>query len=171
MAIPDYQSVMLPHGVLLLRYAADEQEHSVREAIEALARCRRWRSARGRRRGCQAPEQDAGRQRALSRGGSIGIIGAARSGLVVGEDSQDEPRRILASTGGNLSKKATSLMCTIFTADNGAALVRWQGESAHSVGDLLRVPDDPEEKFALDGARPSGTPATDALTLTLVTVR
>ena len=33
MAIPDYQSVMLP----LLRYAADEQEHSVREAIEALA--------------------------------------------------------------------------------------------------------------------------------------
>ncbi len=33
MAIPDYQSVMLP----LLRYAADEQEHSVREAIEELA--------------------------------------------------------------------------------------------------------------------------------------
>ena len=33
MAMPDYQSVMLP----LLRYAADEQEHSVREAIEALA--------------------------------------------------------------------------------------------------------------------------------------
>src|SRR5215217_634977 len=33
MAIPDYQSVMLP----LLRYAADGQEPSVREAIEALA--------------------------------------------------------------------------------------------------------------------------------------
>src|SRR5215210_665081 len=33
MAILDYQRVMLP----LLRYAADEQEHSVREAIEALA--------------------------------------------------------------------------------------------------------------------------------------
>ena len=33
MAIPDYQSVMPP----LLSYAADEQEHSVREAIEALA--------------------------------------------------------------------------------------------------------------------------------------
>src|SRR4028119_1237324 len=33
MTIPDYQSVMLS----LLRYAADEQEHSVREAIEALA--------------------------------------------------------------------------------------------------------------------------------------
>ncbi len=33
MAIPDYHSVMLP----LLRYAADGQEHSAREAIEDLA--------------------------------------------------------------------------------------------------------------------------------------
>ena len=33
MTIPDYQSVLLP----LLRYAADGQEHSVREAIEELA--------------------------------------------------------------------------------------------------------------------------------------
>jgi restriction system protein len=33
MAIPDYQSVMLPP----LRYAADGQEHSVREVIEESA--------------------------------------------------------------------------------------------------------------------------------------
>lgn len=33
MAIPDYESIMLP----LLRYAGDQQEHSVREAVEALA--------------------------------------------------------------------------------------------------------------------------------------
>jgi restriction system protein len=33
MAIPDYQTVMLP----LLRFAADKQEHSTREAIEELA--------------------------------------------------------------------------------------------------------------------------------------
>jgi restriction system protein len=33
MTIPDYQSVLLP----LLCYAADGQEHSVREAIEELA--------------------------------------------------------------------------------------------------------------------------------------
>jgi restriction system protein len=33
MAIPDYQSIMLP----LLKYAGDEEEHSLREAIEALA--------------------------------------------------------------------------------------------------------------------------------------
>lgn len=33
MAIPDYQSVMLP----LLRFAADKQEHSLREAVDSLA--------------------------------------------------------------------------------------------------------------------------------------
>jgi restriction system protein len=33
MAIPDYQSIMLP----LLQFARDEREHSVREAIEVLA--------------------------------------------------------------------------------------------------------------------------------------
>ena len=33
MAIPDYQSIMLP----LLRFASDEQEHSLREAIENLS--------------------------------------------------------------------------------------------------------------------------------------
>jgi len=33
MSIPDYQSIMLP----LLEFAGDEREHTVREAIEALA--------------------------------------------------------------------------------------------------------------------------------------
>jgi len=33
MAIPDYQSIMLP----LLRFARDGKEHSSKEAIEALA--------------------------------------------------------------------------------------------------------------------------------------
>ena len=33
MAIPDYQTVMLP----LLRFAGDRQEHSLRETIDALA--------------------------------------------------------------------------------------------------------------------------------------
>jgi restriction system protein len=34
MAIPDYQSCMLP----LLKFYADGQEHTFREAVEALAR-------------------------------------------------------------------------------------------------------------------------------------
>lgn len=82
-------------------------------------------------------------------GGSIGIIGAARSGLVVGQDPQDESRRILAPTKGNLSKKATSLMYTITTAPNEAARIHWLGQSKLSATDLVQVPDTPEEKSAL----------------------
>ncbi len=33
MAIPDFQSIMLP----LLKFAGDKQEHSIREAIEHIA--------------------------------------------------------------------------------------------------------------------------------------
>ena len=33
MAIPDYQTIMLP----LLKYAGDDQEHSMREAVDFLA--------------------------------------------------------------------------------------------------------------------------------------
>jgi len=33
MTIPDYQSIMLP----LLKYAGDNQEHTIREAIEHIA--------------------------------------------------------------------------------------------------------------------------------------
>ncbi len=85
-------------------------------------------------------------------GGSIGIIGAARSGLVVGEDPQDEDLRILAPTKGNLCKKAPSLCYRIRTADNGAARIQWQGESSLSAADLVQVPDTPEEKSVLGEA-------------------
>lgn len=85
-------------------------------------------------------------------GGSIGIIGAARSGLVVGLDPQDEERRILAPTKGNLCKKAPSLVYAVTTAENGAARVEWKGESTLSASDLTQVPDTPEEKSALGEA-------------------
>src|SRR5262245_44159522 len=42
-------------------------------------------------------------------GGSIGIIGAARSALLVGEDPDDPDRRILARNKGNLSAPVPSL--------------------------------------------------------------
>jgi hypothetical protein len=52
-------------------------------------------------------------------GGSIGIIGAARSGLLVGLDPDDSDRCILAGT------------------ENGAGLIHWIGESAYTAEDLL----------------------------------
>ena len=47
---------------------------------------------------------------ALYRGaGSIGIIAAARTGLLVAQDPSDENKRILATTKNNLSQRATNL--------------------------------------------------------------
>ena len=42
-------------------------------------------------------------------GGSIGIIGAARSALLVGKDPDDESRRVLAMNKSNLSSPAPSM--------------------------------------------------------------
>lgn len=89
----------------------------------------------------------------LYRGGaSIGIIGAARSGLLVGQHPQDEKLRILAANKGNLCEKAPSLSYRIVTAHNGAARLEWQGESHLDANDLIQAPDTPEEKSALGEA-------------------
>ncbi len=81
-------------------------------------------------------------------GGSIGIIGAARSGLLVARDPDDPDRRVLAATKSNLAREATSL--TFRLADSGGvAKVDWLGESAHDASALLAVPATPEERGAL----------------------
>jgi hypothetical protein len=86
-------------------------------------------------------------------GGSIGIIGAARSGLVVAEDPEDSERRILAHNKQNLCKPAASLVFTIATASNGAARVVWCGQSELNASQILRAPVDEEEKSALAEAK------------------
>lgn len=86
-------------------------------------------------------------------GGSIGIIGAARSGLLVARDPDDPNRRVLAVTKSNLGPEADSLAFHLEPAGNGAARVVWDGVSAHGAGALLAAPTDPEERSALDDAR------------------
>ena len=64
--------------------------------------------------------------KALYRGGSsIGIIGAARSGLVVEQHPDNEDLRVLAVNKSNLAEKANRLTYSVTTADNGAARVQW----------------------------------------------
>jgi hypothetical protein len=70
-------------------------------------------------------------------GGSIGIIGAARSGLIVAEDPQDGDRRILASQKSNLARSAPSLAFSLEDAENGAVRVVWRGESPLGAAELL----------------------------------
>ena len=78
-------------------------------------------------------------------GGSIGIIGAARSGLLVAPDPDDEAgdRRVLAGTKANLVASAPSLAYRLIAGDNGAPRVSWEGPTAHTAAVLLDRPTDP----------------------------
>jgi len=83
-------------------------------------------------------------------GGSIGIIGAARAGLLVARDPDDESRRVLATTKCNLAAEAESLSFHL-EQHNDASRVVWDGVSAHGAGMLLAESDgDPS---ALDEAK------------------
>ncbi|MCL4309922.1 MAG: AAA family ATPase [Actinomycetota bacterium] len=90
-------------------------------------------------------------------GGSIGIIGAARSGLLVGRDPGQEENgegRVLASTKCNLAAKPESLSFHLEAAEvNGIPTSRivWDGASSHDANTLLAQVDD-SERGALEEA-------------------
>jgi len=85
-------------------------------------------------------------------GGSIGIIGAARSGLLVARDPDNEDRRVLASTKCNLAKLPPSLSFDLSAAPNGALRIDWIGTSAHTADSLLAAPKDGEDRDAVQDA-------------------
>lgn len=86
-------------------------------------------------------------------GGSIGIVGAARSALLVAKDPEDENLRVLAPLKSNLGPPAPSLAFSLEEASNGAVRVEFRGETRHGAEALLAAPSDPEERSALDEAR------------------
>jgi hypothetical protein len=76
-------------------------------------------------------------------GGSIGIVGAARAGLLVAPDPDDETetRRVLAVTKSNLAAKPPSLAYRIVGDDlYDTAKVAWEGASEHTAEGLLGRP-------------------------------
>lgn len=85
-------------------------------------------------------------------GGSIGIIGAARAGLLVAADPEDEHRRILAVTKCNLAAPVSALAFRLAPdEEHGCARVEWDGETAHTAAQLLETLDS-EERGAGDEA-------------------
>jgi hypothetical protein len=83
-------------------------------------------------------------------GGSIGIIGLARSGLVVASDPDDPSIRILASVKNNLCPPAPSLRWRLVGNGEGVARVEWLGTSEHKADALLSDPADmSDERSAL----------------------
>jgi RNase P/RNase MRP subunit POP5 len=85
-------------------------------------------------------------------GGSIGIIGAARSGLLVAPDPDDRERRVLAVTKANLSKMVASLSFALVEAENEAVSIKWLGNSGHTAATLMAVPEDDEERSSVEAA-------------------
>ncbi len=81
-------------------------------------------------------------------GGSIGIIGQARSALLVAEDPEDDRRRVLAPLKSNLSQPAPSLVFTVASAHSGAARVEWMGETKLKADRLLSAPAGPGKRSA-----------------------
>src|SRR5215212_1554274 len=86
-------------------------------------------------------------------GGSIGIIGAARVGLLVGPHPDDEDLRVLAGQKSNLGPSPESLKYRIETAENNSARVKYEGTVEMKPQDLLKGPQDEEERSAADEAR------------------
>jgi hypothetical protein len=85
-------------------------------------------------------------------GGSIGIIGAARSAMLVAKDLEDEDLRILSMSKSNLAAPAPSLIFTLEEADSGAVRVEWLGESELTAAELLGAPSDDQQSSAVEEA-------------------
>ena len=72
-------------------------------------------------------------------GGTIGIIGAARCGLLLALDPDDPERRILASTKDNLGLPPPAFAFRLLSsAGSDVARVVWDGESKWTAEQLLR---------------------------------
>jgi len=73
-------------------------------------------------------------------GGSIGIIGAARCGLLLAQDPEHPQRRILAATKGNLGRPPPSLAFYLEPVPAlGVARVVWDEETPWTAEALLRA--------------------------------
>jgi hypothetical protein len=82
--------------------------------------------------------------------GSIGIVGAARSGLLVAPDPDDDGRRVIAMTKSNLAKMPDALAYRLVNDEvYGVARVVWEGASKHTAADLVRPRLDEDEAPAL----------------------
>jgi hypothetical protein len=81
--------------------------------------------------------KSSGVQSVYRGGGSIGIIGACRSGWLVARDPHDPIRRVLAEVKNNLAAPQPSLAYTIQAQDGRPATMTWLGSSPWTANQLL----------------------------------
>lgn len=81
-------------------------------------------------------------------GGSIGIVGAARAGMLVAADPEDPTTRVLAAVKSNLGPMPEALTYRLESVEGtGVARVQWTGSSDLDARSLLadRSDDDPDD--------------------------
>jgi archaellum biogenesis ATPase FlaH len=127
--------ILDPLSAVLGRAVAASHDQNVREVFRPLAQL-------AQRYGCAIliirHLNKGNSHNILYRGaGSIGIIAAARMGLIVTHDPDDENKRILATTKNNLSKVASNLTYQIVENEHGIPFIRWLGENTHSMETLF----------------------------------
>jgi len=87
-------------------------------------------------------------------GGSIGIIGAARSGLLVAADPEDRDRRILAPVKSNLCKLPPSLAYRVQGDESGRPFIAWLADPMSiSAEQLLASGGNEEERSSREEAK------------------
>jgi len=87
-------------------------------------------------------------------GGSIGIIGAVRSSLIIGRDPADEQARVVAlNKSNNGPDDARALRFKLENTAAGVARIVWLGECDLTAADVLGVPLDGEGRSALGDAQ------------------
>lgn len=86
---------------------------------------------------------------ALYRGsGSIGIVAAARSALLVGRSPDDPDMRVLTHVKSNLGPLAPSLLFQPLGTPEGVVRVEWRGECDYGPEDLLAPPKQGENRLS-----------------------
>ncbi len=71
-------------------------------------------------------------------GGSIGIIGTVRTGLLVTQHPADEKQRLLIAIKNNSSEKAGNLIYQVIANERGIPSIQWLGANNYPVAPLLR---------------------------------
>lgn len=87
-------------------------------------------------------------------GGSIGIVGAARSGLIVGRDPVDPKRLVVASTKSNLGPAPPSLAWRLVPphpGPDGPCGVEWLGETSVTADALVGPREEPGRADEAEG--------------------
>lgn len=115
--------------------ASASRDQEVRRALHKLARLAERRNCAVV---CLRHLTKVGGDKAIYRGGgSIGIVAAARTGLLAAAEPDDADRRVLAATKCNLTAAPRPLRFRLEPC-NGVCRVTWHGEADYTADDLVR---------------------------------